>query len=136
MPFGQKLKSGMMSGINWTKNLLQKKLITAEKQAIGILDQGMKTGSGIYEALKPALKDLAPETLQGGLNKLNTHVERAQGKHNTLRNTIDSGEQRVSQNIGQVMGNLRKQNIDIGLYIFIFSNNNIKNVIRSNNQLN
>ena len=107
MPFGQKLKAGIGQGLNWTKNLLQKTYHHG-KNALGVMDQGVKAGAGIYDALKPALKDLAPETMQGGLNKLNSHVERAQGKYNNLRNKIDSGEQRVSQNIGQVMGNLRK----------------------------
>ena len=114
MPFGQKLKSGIMSGINFTKNLLQKTYHHG-KQALGILDKGVKTGAGIYDAIRPALQNLAPESMQQGLNKLNTHVERAQDKYNTLRNKIDQGEQKVVSNIGQVIGNLKKKNIGIGL---------------------
>ncbi len=48
-----------------------------------------------------------------GLKKLNTHVERAPDKYNTLRTKIDQGEQKVVQNVGMVMGNLKKKNIDI-----------------------
>ena len=73
MPFGQKLRSGIMSGINWTKNLLQKTYHHG-KQALGIADQGMETATGLYESLKPALQNLAPESMQQGLQKLDTHV--------------------------------------------------------------
>ena len=76
MPFGQKLRSGIMSGINFTKNLLQKAYHHG-KQTLGILDKGVKTGAGIYEAVKPALHNLAPESMQAGLRKLDTHVNKA-----------------------------------------------------------
>ena len=114
MPFGQKLRSGIMSGIRFTKNLFQKTYHYG-KQALGILDQGVKTGAGIYEAVKPALQNLAPEAMQAGLQKLDTHVDKAQDKYNTLRNKIDSGEQKVRENVGMVMGNLKKKNINIGV---------------------
>ena len=60
MPFGQKLGKGIMSGINWTKNQLQK-VYSHGKQALGILDHGMKVGGSVYDAVKPALQNLAPE---------------------------------------------------------------------------
>ena len=107
MPFGQKLKSGILSGINFTKNLLQKTYHHG-KQALGIVDKGVRLGSGIYDSVKPALQNLAPAAMQGSLDKLNTHVERAQDKYNTLRYKIDQGEQKVVQNIVQVMGNSKR----------------------------
>ena len=114
MPFGQKLK---IRNYVWYQ-LYQKPFtenLSPRKTSLGDLRQGGKTGAGIYDAIRPALQNLAPESMQQGLNKLNTHVERAQDKYNTLRNKIDQGEQKVVSNIGQVMGNLKKKNIDIGL---------------------
>ena len=108
MPFGHKLKSGIMSGINFTKNLLQKTYHHG-KQALGLLDKGTRMASGFYGAVRPALQNLAPEAMQAGLKKLDTHVDKAQDKYNTLRNKIDSGEQKVRENVGMVMGNLRKK---------------------------
>ena len=49
--------------------------------------------------------------MQQGLQKLDTHVEKAQDKYNTLRNKIDSGEQKIRDNVGMVMGNLQKNKI-------------------------
>ena len=112
MPFGQQLKQGIMSGFHWTKNLLQK-TYSGGKQALGILDQGMNTGAGIYESLKPALENLAPESMQQGLQQLDTHVGKAQEQYNTIRNKIDSGEQRIRDNVGMVMGNLKKKGYDV-----------------------
>ena len=85
MPFGQKLRSGIMSGIRFTKNLLQQTYHHG-KHALGILDQGVKTGSSIYEAIKPALQDMAPTRMQDSLQKLDTHVGRAQDKYSAIRN--------------------------------------------------
>ena len=90
MPFGQKLRSGIMSGINWTKNLFQKTYHHG-KHALGVADQGVKTATGICESLKPAIQNLAPEAMQQGLQKLDTHVGKAQDKYNQIRNKIDTG---------------------------------------------
>ena len=97
-----------MSGINFTKNLLQKTYHHG-KNCLGVLDKGSSMLSGAYDAVRPALQNLAPESMQPALSKLNTHVERAQDKYNTLRSKIDQGEQKVVSNIGQVMGNLKKR---------------------------
>ena len=69
----------------------------------------MKTATGIYESLKPALQNLAPEAMQQGLQKLDTHVGKAQDKYNQMRNRIDTGEQKIRDNVGMVMGNLQKR---------------------------
>ena len=71
----------------------------------------MKTATGIYESLKPALQNLAPEAMQQGLQKLDTHVGKAQDKYNQMRNRIDTGEQKIRDNVGMVMGNLKKKGI-------------------------
>ena len=113
MPFGQKLKAGVMSGMNFTKNLLQKSYHHG-KQALSALDHGFNTGVGVYQAMKPALQNLAPERMQQGLSLLDTHVGKAQDRYNTLRNKIDQREHKIAQNVGMVMGNLKKKNIDIG----------------------
>ena len=110
MPFCQKLTSGIVQGFNSTKNLLQK-VYHHGKQTLGLIDQGVRRGAGIYNAVKPALQNLAPEAMQSGLEKLDTQVNKAQDKYNTLRNTIDSGEQKIRDNIGMVMGNLKKKPI-------------------------
>ena len=55
MTFGQKLRPGIMSGITWTDNLFQQ-AYNHGKHALGIADQGMKTATGIYESLKPAIQ--------------------------------------------------------------------------------
>ena len=49
--------------------------------------------------------------MQSSLNALDTHVEKAQDKYNTLRNKIDSGEQKIRDNVGMVMGNLTKTGV-------------------------
>ena len=104
MPFGQKLKSALASGIGFTKNLLQKAHHHG-KQALSVLDQGMKTGSNSYQALKPALENLAPSQMKN----IDYTVTRAQDKYNTIRTKIDQGESKLVQNVGMVMGNLKKK---------------------------
>ena len=101
-----------MGGINFTKNLLQKTYHHGE-QTLGLIDQGVRTGTGIYNAVKPALQNLAPEAMQSGLEKLDSQVNKAQDKYNTLRNKIDSGEQKIRDNVGMVMGNLKKNKISM-----------------------
>ena len=112
MPFGQKLTSGIVQGFNSTKNLLQK-VYHHGKQTLGMLDKGFRIGGGIYNAVKPALQHLAPEAMQSGLEKLDTQVNKAQDKYNTLRNKIDSGEQKIRDNVGMVMGNPKKNKISM-----------------------
>ena len=72
MPFGQKLTSGIVQGFNSTKNLLQK-VYHHGKQTLGMLGKGFRVGGGIYNAVKPALQNLAPEAMQSGLENL-THT--------------------------------------------------------------
>ena len=73
------------------------------------MDKGVKTGSGIYQTIKPALRNLAREQMQDSLQKLDSHVGKAKDKYNTMRNKIDQGEHHIASNVGMVMGNLRKR---------------------------
>ncbi len=66
MPFEQKLSSGILTGINWTKTLLHKTYHHG-KQALGILDHDVKTGQGIYDSLKTRIGKLAPRGSGGRL---------------------------------------------------------------------
>ena len=106
-----------MSGLRWGKNMLQQTYHHG-KHALSIMDKGMKTGSDIYQSIKPALQNLAPAQMQDSLQKLDSHVGKAQDKYNTMRNKIDQGEHHIASNVGMVMGNLKKKNIDIGLNYF------------------
>ena len=99
-----------MSGINWAKNLFQTSHHHG-KQFLGIADQGVKTATGIYESLKPAIQNLAPEAMQQGLQKLDTHVNKARGTYDQMRNRMDTGEQKIRDNVGMVMGNLKKKGL-------------------------
>ena len=117
MPFGQKLRSSVMSGLRWGKNMLQQTYHHG-KHALSIMDKGMKTGSDIYQSIKPALQNLAPAQMQDSLQKLDSHVGKAQDKYNTMRNKIDQGEHHIASNVGMVMGNLKKKDIGIGLNYF------------------
>ena len=57
-----------MSGIKFTKNLLQKTYHHG-KQALGILDQGVKTGAGIYEAAKASSPESSPRGHAGWITE-------------------------------------------------------------------
>ena len=67
------------------------------------MDQMFGDAKKIYSAVAPAIQDLAPQQMRGGLSKIHDNVmKRGQGYEN-IRNKIDDAEQQAVSKIGDVM---------------------------------
>ena len=60
----------------------------------------------VYGAVQPALKDLAPQQLQGGLGNLDTLVAKGAQGYAGIRNKIDDVEQSMITKAGDVMSKI------------------------------
>ena len=60
----------------------------------------------IYGAVQPALKDLAPQQMQGGLAKLDSAVMKGVQGYEGIRNKIDDAEQTMISKVGAAMAKL------------------------------
>ncbi len=114
MPFGQKYKSALYRGFGKAKNFLGN-AYSKTKDALSSMDSIVSDVKKIYGAVQPALKDMAPERLQGNMDLLDSNVKRGVERYDNIRNKIDTGEQKIRENVGRVIGDLKKANVDIGL---------------------
>ena len=57
----------------------------------------------IYGAVAPAIQDLAPQQMQGGLSKIHDNVMKGVQGYENIRNKIDDAEQQAVSKIGDVM---------------------------------
>ena len=80
----------------------------------------------IYGAVQPALQDLAPQQLQGGLGKLDNVVMKGVQGYENVRNRIDDAENQamgqvsnVMNKVGEVQGKLKAQNVDYSRFNFV-----------------
>ena len=81
----------------------------------------------IYGALQPALQDLAPQQLQGGLDKLGSAVMKGVQGYENVRSRIDDAEGQAMGEIGNVMnkmgevrGKLQDQNVNLNRFSFVY----------------
>ena len=102
MPFGQKFGSYLRTGFGNVKNFLGNAYNTTKK-TLGSLDSMFGAMKKIYGAVQPALKDLAPQRMQGGLAKLDSAVMKGVQGYEGIRNKIDDAEQTMISKVGDVM---------------------------------
>ena len=102
MPFGQKFGSYLRTGFGNVKNFLGNAYNTTKK-TLGSLDSMFGDMKKIYGAVQPALKDLAPQQMQGGLAKLDSAVMKGVQGYEGIRNKIDDAEQTMISKVGDVM---------------------------------
>ena len=102
MPFGQKFGSYLRTGFGNVKNVLGNAYNTTKK-TLGSLDSMFGDMKKIYGAVQPALKDLAPQQMQGGLAKLDSAVMKGVQGYEGIRNKIDDAEQTMISKVGDVM---------------------------------
>ena len=103
MPFGQKFGSYLRSGFGNVKNFLGNAYATTKK-TLGSMDSLFGDMKKVYGAVQPALKDLAPQQIQGGLSKLDGAVMKGVQGYEGIRNKIDDVENRAISKVGEVMG--------------------------------
>ena len=102
MPFRQKFGSYLRTGFGNVKNFLGN-AYTTTKKTLGSLDSMFGDMKKIYGAVQPALKDLAPQQMQGGLTKLDSAVMKGVQGYEGIRNKIDDAEQTMISKVGDVM---------------------------------
>ena len=89
--------SYLRTGFGTVKQFLGNTYATTKK-TLGTMDSVFGDVKKIYGALQPALQDLAPQQLQGGLGKLDSAVMKGVQGYENVRNRIDDAE-------GQAVGN-------------------------------
>ena len=117
MPFGQKIGSYLKTGFGNMKNFLGNAYTTTKKTS-GSLDSMFGDVKKIYGTVRPALTDLAPAQMQGGLSKLDNLVKRGVQGYEGIRNKIDDAESLVVSKVGDVMskvGGVQKTLADQGV---------------------
>ena len=102
MPFGQKFGSYLKTGFGNVKNFLGNAYHTTKK-TLGSMDQMFGDARKIYGAVAPAIQDLAPQQLQGGLSKIHDNVMKGVQGYEGIRNKIDDAEHQAVSKIGDVM---------------------------------
>ena len=102
MPFGQKFGSYLRTGFGNVKNFLGNAYNTTKK-TLGSLDSMFGDMKKIYGAVQPAIKDLAPQQMQGGLAKLDSAVMKGVQGYEGIRNKIDDAEQTMVNKVGDVI---------------------------------
>ena len=102
MPFGQKFNSYLKTGFGNVKNFLGNAYNTTKK-TLGSMDQIFGDAKKIYGAIQPAIQDLAPQQLQGGLASMHGGVMKAVQGYENIRNKIDDAEHQAVSKIGDVM---------------------------------
>ena len=102
MPFGQKFNSYLKTGFGNVKNFLGNAYNTTKK-TLGSIDQMFGDARKIYGAVAPAIQDLAPQQMQGGLSKIHDNVMKGVQGYENIRNKIDDAEQQAVSKIGDVM---------------------------------
>ena len=102
MPFGQKFGSYLRTGFGNVKNFLGNAYNTTKK-TLGSLDSMFGDMKKIYGAVQPAIRDLAPQQMRGGLAKLDSAVMKGVQGYEGIRNKIDDAEQTMISKVGDVM---------------------------------
>ena len=102
MPFGQKFGSYLRTGFGNVKNFLGN-AYTTTKKTLGSLDSMFGDMKKMYGAVQPAIRDLAPQQMRGGLAKLDSAVMKGVQGYEGIRNKIDDAEQTMISKVGDVM---------------------------------
>ena len=117
MPFGQKFNSYLKTGFGNVKNFLGNAYNTTKK-TLGSMDQIFGDAKKIYGAIQPAIQDLAPQQLQGGLASMHGGVMKAVQGYENIRNKVDDAEHQAVSKVGEVMskvGGVQRQLQDQGV---------------------
>ena len=67
------------------------------------MDQMFGDAKKIYSAVAPAIQDLAPQQMRGGLSKIHDNVMKGVQGYENIRNKIDDAEHQAVSKIGDVM---------------------------------
>ena len=111
MPFGQKFNSYLKTGFGNVKSFLGNAYNTTKK-TLGSMDHNFGDAKKIYGAIQPAIQDLAPQQLQGGLASMHGGFMKAVQGYENIRNKIDDAENQAVSKIGDIMskvGGVQKQ---------------------------
>ena len=117
MPFGQKFNSYLKTGFGNVKMFLGNAYNTTKK-TLGSMDQIFGDAKKIYGAIQPAIQDLAPQQLQGGLASMHGGVMKAVQGYENIRNKVDDAEHQAVSKVGEVMskvGGVQRQLQDQGV---------------------
>ena len=82
------------------------------KGQLGDIDSGVGTAKQIYSIAQPLISSLMN---QKDFEKGNTHVIKALSGYEDIRNTVMDTHETAQNHYNNIIGDLKKKNIDIGL---------------------
>ena len=75
------------------------------------IDQGVRTFKDVYSVLNPALSSMFGDHMKG----VNKHVMKGLTGYENIKNQVMNTEENIKHHYNQVVGDLGKKKIDIGL---------------------
>ena len=82
------------------------------KSFLGDVDSGVRLAKDIFSILQPAAKSLLGNTNVGNVNK---HVVKALSGYENMRSKVMETDENVNHHVSNIIGDLKKKNINIGL---------------------
>ena len=81
------------------------------KNLVRDIDQGVRTFKDVYSIANPALTSLLGDHMKG----VNKHVMKGLSGYENIKNQVMNTEENIKHHYNQVVGDLGKKKIDIGL---------------------
>ena len=82
-----------------------------EKGLAKDIDQGVRTFKDVYSVLNPALSSMFGDHMKG----VSKHVMKGLTGYENIKNQVMNTEENIKHHYNQVVGDLNKKKIDIGL---------------------
>ena len=110
-----------MLGIKLSKQQIQRTIARTKhmanrvysygKNLVKDIDQGVRTFKDVYSIANPALTSLLGDHMKG----VNKHVMKGLSGYENIKNQVMNTEENIKHHYNQVVGDLGKKKIDIGL---------------------
>jgi len=78
------------------------------KDVLNRIDRGMNTAKSVYEDVKPTIQQL-------GGDKPISHINKGIQSYDQMRNRVVDGHNQAEKHVGNVVGALKKQGINLGI---------------------
>ena len=113
MPFGQKFTSYLgKNPLGSMKNFMgaASNIYGSVKNTIGKFDDIVRRGMGVYNTVAPAIKDIVPEQMKAGLDKIDSKVAQGVNTYDKIRGRIDQAEEKLLSGAGTAMSKVNEVN--------------------------